>query len=335
MTNTNTRTLAKEAALKLLQSGQRPTADRVRAAIGQGAQQTILGALDEFWGEIGERLRDPRLPEPLVEPVMALWSHAVSQADERWQTERIGLEYRIAELVGQVDSSMQQLSREIEARTAAETHVAATEGRNEALQRALDEHRSAYAALNGEADRLRAEVARVKELLQIERDTRERDQAAWLKELDAARQSVKATRAEKEQIGKLLEEFREQNVRQKLLLQQGDLRLQELDRALATRTQERDEASARSDVLERQCELLAGELERVRATGEEQVELIRLADQQHGELTERMTAIQLEKEGVMAENRVLREALALQRADRAEFEASLQRALDRIRDPEQ
>lgn len=330
---TNTRTLAKEAALKLLQGGQRPTADRVRAAIGQGAQQTILGALDEFWVEIGERLRDPRLPEPLVAPVLELWGRAVTAADQRWQTERAALEGRLGELETRLADQNQRLARECQEKIDAEARALAADDRARALQQTTEDQQRAYAALTEEAGRLRTEAAQLRELLQIERDARERDQAVWLQQIDAARQTTKAAQAEKDQVGRLLEESRDRVVRQTLLLQQTEQRLQECDAVLVTRTGERDEARTRSDGLARQIERLDGDLRRRQVAAEEQDELIRQAAARNAGLADRVNAIQLEKEGLMAENRVLRDELLTLRANRTEFETSLQRALERLGDP--
>ena len=84
----STRQLAKAAGWALLREGQRPTAERIRQRIGQGAQQTILSALDELWQEVGERVADPRLPPALHEPMTALWAAAVHAAGEQWAQAR-------------------------------------------------------------------------------------------------------------------------------------------------------------------------------------------------------------------------------------------------------
>jgi chromosome segregation ATPase len=340
----NTRTLAKDAALRLLRSGQRPTADRVRAEIGQGAQQTILGALDEFWKEIGERLSEPRLPEPLLEPVTALWSQAVSAAGQNWQTERAGFEERVRGLESQCKDLRRGLSQETEERERAEARAVTAEKQVRELRREIAEHTAAYKALRAEADQSAAEARRVGDLLEAERDSRERDQAAWLKQIDTARQASKALQAEKEQISRLLSESRETGIRQGLQLTQCEQRERELGSALQKQSKEREEAQAESTTMARRLERLDAELQRCATDVKERDEQVRkietelreltehqkAAQLQHSELAARLQEVQLERESLAGENRALREEVAAVRTTRAEFEASVQLALERL-----
>ncbi|NEV64680.1 DNA-binding protein [Thiorhodococcus minor] len=325
-----TRTLAKEAAFKLLQSGQRPTAERVRAAIGQGAQQTILGALDEFWQEIGERLREPRLPDPLVEPVMTLWSQAVGTAASQWQTERKELEARIGALESREQTLTLELNEVTEARGRAETAAATAETLNAELQQELNEQRAERQTLQGEADRLSREATQTGELLKNERDARDRDQAAWLQQIDAARQATKTALAERDRLAKELNEAREARTRQEVLLAQADDRRKELTATLASRTQAFSAAQARAAAAERQAEDLDSQLERTSAIAEALKAQLRSGDETSKEMTERFDSLKLERERLVAENRTLRDELSVLRARREEFEISVQRALGQL-----
>lgn len=328
----NTRTLAKNAALRLLRSGQRPTADRVRAEIGQGAQQTILGALDEFWKEIGERLSEPRLPEPLLEPVKALWSQAVSAAGQNWQTERAGFAERVRGLERECEDLQRGLARETEERERAEARAVTAEKQMRELRHEIAEQTAAYNALRAEADQSAAEVRRVGDLLQAERDSRERDQAAWLKQIDAARQGSKAIQAEKQQISRLLSESRETGVRQGLQLTQCEQKARELGSSLEKESKEREKAQAESATMARRLERLDAELQRCATDVKERDEQVRNVETQYRESTEQLKAAQLERESIAGENRALREEVAALRTTRAGFEASLQLALERLQD---
>ena len=136
---TSTRLLAKEAGLQLLRAGQRPTAERIRQLIGQGAQQTILSALDDLWIEVGERLRDPRLPTALLAPVTALWSAAVSEAGAQWAEARAALE-------AQRDAAQAEIARLVAAAAAAEQARLALAARGEEQAQRLAEVQEALGA---------------------------------------------------------------------------------------------------------------------------------------------------------------------------------------------
>ncbi|MBK1724089.1 DNA-binding protein [Thiocystis violacea] len=331
----NTRALAKEAAFKLLQSGQRPTADRVRAAIGQGAQQTILGALDEFWREIGERLSEPRLPDPLVEPVMSLWSQAVGAAAAQWQTERTGFEERLAALESRAQTLAQHLREETDAREQAETRVASADTLIEELQHARAEQTAVQQALRTEVERLTSEAIQTRQSLDAERDARERDQAAWMQQIDAARQATKTALAERETLAKQLHELRETTVRQSLLLAQADERVKELGATLEVRTRECSIAQTQASTAAREAERLDSQLQRAVAVLEEHKAQIQSSEDRSRAVAERLAALQLEREGLLAENRTLRDELGVLRARREEFETSVQRALGQLRQREQ
>lgn len=328
----NTRTLAKDAALMLLRSGQRPTADRVRAEIGQGAQQTILGALDEFWKEIGERLSEPRLPEVLLEPVTALWSQAVCAAGQNWQSERAGFEQQVRGFEGQCEDLRRQLAHETEGRERAEARAGAAEETVDKLHQEIDQQTAAYKALRAEADQAAAEQRRVGDLLQAERDSRDRDQAAWLQQIDAARQASKALQAEKEQLSSLLSESRETAIRQGLQLTQCKQGAQECELSLQKQTKEREKAQTEAATAARSLDRLDAELQRCAAQVKERDKQVREAEIKHTESVRQLQAAQLERENLAGENRALREELAVLRQNRAAFDASLQLALERLQD---
>lgn len=90
------------AATALLKSGQRPTIDKVRQALGGGAPDTITSALARYWKDLGTRIEgDPaslsRLPAEIADLAENLWRRALTlaadAAAQRVGNEREGLEF--------------------------------------------------------------------------------------------------------------------------------------------------------------------------------------------------------------------------------------------------
>lgn len=78
-----------EAADTLLRAGERPTIERVRAALGTGSPNTLIRLLDVWWSDLGKRLGEherklamPDAPESVVHAASALWSLALKHAEE-------------------------------------------------------------------------------------------------------------------------------------------------------------------------------------------------------------------------------------------------------------
>ena len=187
-----TRNLAKTAALTILRRGERPTAEKVRAAVGHGAQQTILSALDEFWAELGERLREPRLPAAVVDAAVALWSLALKEGAQQWDAERAAAATRVAELAAVIDEL-----RVEQAALLAQCDQYQVENRQ--LTARLDEATLALGATRQEAADLTDQVvgleavaAALRGELAAERTGRAGDQATWLQQVDETRQRLKA-----------------------------------------------------------------------------------------------------------------------------------------------
>ena len=75
------------AADQLLQAGERPTIERVRAALGTGSPNTLIRLLDVWWLDLGERLQVqaaklalPEAPPAVVAAGTALWEQALLAA---------------------------------------------------------------------------------------------------------------------------------------------------------------------------------------------------------------------------------------------------------------
>ncbi|HEX7326289.1 MAG TPA: DNA-binding protein [Rhodanobacteraceae bacterium] len=80
-----------QAADALLQAGERPTVEKVRAKLGTGSPNTITRMLDAWRQGLADRLRKanelPGLPEEVRQTMTALWGQAVQHARERTQRE--------------------------------------------------------------------------------------------------------------------------------------------------------------------------------------------------------------------------------------------------------
>ena len=77
-----------QAADALLRAGQRPTVERIRAAIGSGSPNTIGPLLDRWWNGLAGRLdAGPaafhRLPESVAHVAEALWMQALEEGRRR------------------------------------------------------------------------------------------------------------------------------------------------------------------------------------------------------------------------------------------------------------
>jgi chromosome segregation ATPase len=325
----NTRQLAKAAALELLQNGQRPTAERVRQAIGQGAQQTILSALDELWAEVGERLREPRLPEALVEPVAELWARALAEADQQWQEER-------GRLGGQLEIAERQLEALTEQNRALETALAAAEARATAAEQRGEEQAARIEALetkrlelDGALTRLRDENDQLRASVQAERDGRERDQAAWLQQIDKARQDLKTANADRERSNQLLDQERETAASQRVLLAQREQRLEDLQAKLTAADDTMAQLEQRTEVLGKAVQEAEIATLRTNLARDQLAGALQSAQEATVNLQQRLDASDRSRADLAAENARLREQLVGLHASQDRLEETLALALGR------
>jgi septal ring factor EnvC (AmiA/AmiB activator) len=80
------------AADALLRSGERPTIEKIRGALGSGSPNTINPLLDAWWKRLSARLDSGpaalhRLPEPVAHVAEALWMQALEEGRRRAQSE--------------------------------------------------------------------------------------------------------------------------------------------------------------------------------------------------------------------------------------------------------
>ncbi|WP_082583012.1 DNA-binding protein [Frateuria sp. Soil773] len=206
------------AADALVAAGDKPTVEKVRAALGTGSPNTITRMLDTWRGGLAERLQNvlqlPELPAEAGQAMTALWQLAVAHAERLLQA-------RLAEDRAALSASEARLHEERAYWTAtlaeAETTVAQARTRQELAEHAcanLDSQlRDSHALredLVQQRDRLQALVDRQTseiEALQAERHTRlaaadqERERiAAHVRAIeDRAHQEVDRARQETKQ----------------------------------------------------------------------------------------------------------------------------------------
>ena len=81
-----------QAADALLRAGERPTVEKIRAAIGSGSPNTVGPLLDAWWKHLSARLDSGpaalhRLPETVAHVAEALWMQALEEGRRRAQLE--------------------------------------------------------------------------------------------------------------------------------------------------------------------------------------------------------------------------------------------------------
>ena len=81
-----------QAADALLRAGERPTVEKIRAAIGSGSPNTVGPLLDAWWKHLSARLDSGpaalhRLPETVAHVAEALWMQALDEGRRRAQLE--------------------------------------------------------------------------------------------------------------------------------------------------------------------------------------------------------------------------------------------------------
>jgi hypothetical protein len=77
-----------QAADALLRAGERPTVEKIRAAIGSGSPNTVGPLLDGWWKQLAGRLDSGpaafhRLPESVAHAAEALWMQALDEGRRR------------------------------------------------------------------------------------------------------------------------------------------------------------------------------------------------------------------------------------------------------------
>ena len=131
------------AADALLLAGERPTIERVRAALGTGSPNTLIRLLDVWWATVGRRLAAqerrlamPNAPDNVAHAAGALWSlaleHAMEAVAAQVANERAQLAASQSTVQNQVVDILAAHDRALAAALAADTE------RDRALARVVD-----------------------------------------------------------------------------------------------------------------------------------------------------------------------------------------------------
>lgn len=209
-----------EAADALLRAGERPTIERVRAALGTGSPNTLIRLLDVWWAALGERLVQqerrlsvPEAPAAFAEAAGAMWRLAIEHAEKNAtaafagaqedlersrQANEIavkGAQEREQSALDRAQSAevqrdatlarMADLDRLVEAQATQLEEIASQ--RRDALARG-DELQTSVSHLTSELRQLAHDAAAERE----RRDAQSRAQEdRWLQEVDRARQETR------------------------------------------------------------------------------------------------------------------------------------------------
>lgn len=184
-----------QAADSLVIAGERPTVERVRAALGTGSPNTVIRHLDAWWSALGPRLVAqaatralPEMPEGVGDLAQRLWTEALEAAalhaaeqvaaerqavqDDRvaLNAERSALHSRAAEIQQAADDA----SHRLKSSEAAQLDLRVQLDRAGDLAR---DHQVQRDAATLRADRLEAQLADAQQLLGTNRETYERERA--------------------------------------------------------------------------------------------------------------------------------------------------------------
>jgi chromosome segregation ATPase len=211
-----------QAADALLAAGERPTVERVRAALGRGSPNTIGPLLDSWWAQLAQRLtqRDalPAIPDPIGAAFAQIWEVAVTAARAEAEAQVAPERAALAEVLATADEAV---AAERTARAVLETQLATARGdaatshaalvksdqRNSDLQRQIASQqaelqalsvrldatlsRHHYVVLQAESERTAAAAER--ETLQAQ--VRQIEDRAYT-EVDHSRQEIKSLKSQ-------------------------------------------------------------------------------------------------------------------------------------------
>jgi len=155
-----------EVADRLLEQGIRPTQQNVREQIGSGSISTINRALNEWWQQLGVRLREnrerPDLPEPVLEGANRLWQQALGYADHVYKERKTELDERYKAIQAEAQAAKSYASDELDllreqnTRLLAERELAVNAQQD--LRQQILQLESDVIRLNGEKSELEREV---------------------------------------------------------------------------------------------------------------------------------------------------------------------------------
>ena len=218
-----------EVADRLLEQGIRPTQQNVREQLGTGSISTINRALNEWWQQLGGRLREgrerPDLPEPVIESANKLWQQALGYADHVYAERKAELDARYRDIKQQArlaeEGAIAEL-REIQQqnlRLLAEREQAADE--KQKLQQQMLGLESDLIRLNAENGNLKREIKQQALMLDRQRDSAG---VADTQELIELKVSLRLSEEERSRLEKSQEALADENaaLRKQLLLHEKE-----------------------------------------------------------------------------------------------------------------
>jgi chromosome segregation ATPase len=210
---------------QLLLSGERPTIERVRAALGTGSPNTLTRMLDVWWQGLGGRLTAqhrsaavPEAPAAVIEAASALWEAALtagqahaeaavaperaaladvlSKAEAAMASDRAArasLEVQLAKAKGEAEAHYGALVMSDQRNSDLQRQVASQQAEIQALSLRLDATLARHHSVVQQAETERAAAATEREALQAH--LRQAEDRAYA-EVDRLRQELKAAKAQ-------------------------------------------------------------------------------------------------------------------------------------------
>jgi DNA repair exonuclease SbcCD ATPase subunit len=249
------------AADRVLERGERPTVERVRAELGRGSPARVGQLLETWWEALAQRLAGhtqlPDIPSEIAGAFAHVWKGAVAAAHTQVETQVAAERAALAELVARADAAIarEQIATEAadQVKARADDTVAQLTTRLTDLQQLIEAQRaqlhdlqSQRAALTLAQTQALAQQDAARAVLEDLRDSSAREYAALAahaqsvedrahREVDLARSELKAARKRIETLE------RETSSRQRI----ADQRVAQLQTQLLRATQALARAPAR------------------------------------------------------------------------------------------
>jgi chromosome segregation ATPase len=219
-----------KAALTLLDRGENPTVDGVRAVLGSGSKSTIAPLLKRWKDELTgtANAAGDRIPRDLLDAVQRLYEETRQRFDEALATTKQEAQSRIGELenvVSTITAQLAQCSALCDARTQeldrASDDLASLRRQLDVEQVEREKHALVQALLEQHLAERHADVAKLQEQLNLGRQQFEHFQAAtqsrWEKERERSdaqlAEATHATRLLREQLSQAQTEVAAANAR--------------------------------------------------------------------------------------------------------------------------
>ncbi|MEO8670877.1 MAG: DNA-binding protein [Tahibacter sp.] len=261
------------AADVLLRAGERPTIERVRAALGTGSPNTLIRLLDVWWAALGQRLIDnerrlalPDAPESVARAAGVLWTLALEHAAATLTHERTEERNRLAAAQSDADRRVSEaVAAEAIAREAtrvAEAAQGAALGRmldldrlvSHQAQQITDLHTQRH-ALTDERDRTRDRASTLADELRqatvaaaaervLHDEQRQATEDRWLQEVDRARQETARLQSQ-------LQRHEKESKQKDIEIERARAAVTTMERSHATATARLDAAAAETERLHR------------------------------------------------------------------------------------